>query len=67
MEYAIVPMLPNHWPAVRGIYGVGMASGYATFETELPDWEKWDCNHRKDCRLVALERCEENSADVPLD
>jgi L-amino acid N-acyltransferase YncA len=55
MEYSILPMLPDHWLAVREIYGQGIATGNATFETELPDWEKWDHNHRKDCRLVAVE------------
>jgi len=55
MPYAIVPMIPEHWPAVREIYEQGIASGNATFETELPDWQKWDSSHRKDCRLVAVE------------
>lgn len=53
MEYSIVPMQPEHWPAVREIYREGIATGNATFETETPDWEKWDSSHRKDCRLVA--------------
>jgi L-amino acid N-acyltransferase YncA len=55
MYCTIIPMLPNHWPAVQKIYGEGIATGNATFETEAPDWEKWDNGHRKDCRLVALE------------
>ena len=55
MEYAILPMVPDLWPTVREIYGEGIATGNATFETDLPDWEKWDSSHRKDCRLVALE------------
>jgi L-amino acid N-acyltransferase YncA len=58
MEYQIFPMLPDHWPAVREIYGEGIATGNATFATELPDWEEWDRSHRKDCRLVALESIE---------
>jgi len=55
MSFAILHMLPEHWPSVREIYGQGIATGNATFETELPDWQKWDSNHRKDCRLVAAE------------
>ncbi len=55
MGYRIIPMLPDHWPAVREIYGEGIATGDATFETELPYWEKWDSGHRRDCRLVALD------------
>lgn len=55
MDFPIMPMPPDLWPAVREIYRQGIATGNATFETELPEWEKWDGNHRKDCRLVALE------------
>src|SRR5579864_3371142 len=55
MSYPIVPMPPDLWPAVREIYRQGIATGNATFETEAPDWEKWDSGHRKDCRLVAVE------------
>ena len=56
MDFEIVPLLQQHWPGVREIYGEGIATGNATFETELPGWEKWDSNHRKDCRLVAVEK-----------
>ena len=55
MQYSILPMLSEHWPSVREIYAQGIATGNATFETELPDWEKWHACHRKDCRLVAVE------------
>jgi len=51
----ITPMLPESWLAVREIYSQGIATGTATFETELPDWEKWNNSHRKECRLLALE------------
>jgi len=53
MDYPILPMQPENWAAVREIYREGIATGNATFESELPDWEKWDNNHRKDCRLIA--------------
>ena len=55
MKYSILPMLPDYWEAVREIYTEGIATGNATFETEVPDWEKWDEGHRKDCRLVAVD------------
>jgi L-amino acid N-acyltransferase YncA len=64
MDYPILPMVPDLWPAVREIYAEGIATGNATFETELPDWEKWDSSHRKDCRLVALEPFEEDVAEL---
>lgn len=52
-------MPPNVWPSVQEIYSEGINTGNATFETELPDWEKWDGTHRKDCRLLALEMGDE--------
>ncbi len=53
MDLKISTMRPEDWPFVREIYGEGIATGNATFETELPDWPKWDANHRQDCRLIA--------------
>ena len=41
------------WEAVKGIYEDGIATGNATVETVAPDWERWNSNHRPDCRLVA--------------
>src|SRR6202158_1488818 len=69
MNYPIVPMPPDLWPAVREIYREGIVTGNATFETEVPDWEKWDSNHRKDCRLVALEPIDEAVGEflIPFD
>ena len=49
----IAPMDPAHWPAVRRIYQEGMATGMATFETEIPDWSAWDAGHLSTPRLVA--------------
>jgi L-amino acid N-acyltransferase YncA len=46
-------MTPQDWQAVRAIYLEGIATGNATFETDAPDWEKWDRGHLPDCRLVA--------------
>jgi L-amino acid N-acyltransferase YncA len=53
MELAIRPMTAEDWPAVRRIYAEGIATGNATFATELPDWQNWDSSHRPDCRLIA--------------
>jgi L-amino acid N-acyltransferase YncA len=30
----------------------------------VPDWERWDGSHRKDCRLIALELRDETVAEV---
>jgi L-amino acid N-acyltransferase YncA len=68
MDYPILPMPAELWPSVREIYREGIATGNATFETELPDWEKWDRSHRKDCRLVAFEPFEKDSEFlIPLE
>lgn len=48
-------MRRDDWPAVRDIYAEGIATGNATFETETPEWTKWDSTHLRDCRLVALD------------
>jgi L-amino acid N-acyltransferase YncA len=53
MDHHIALMQAADWPAVREIYSEGIATGNATFETELPEWHKWDSVHRKDCRLIA--------------
>lgn len=47
-------MDPDDWPEVARIYGEGIATGNATFETTAPGWETWDRNHSDDCRLVAV-------------
>jgi L-amino acid N-acyltransferase YncA len=50
----IIPLLPEHWPAVRTIYEQGIATGHATFQTGAPEWEEWDGGHLKHSRLVAI-------------
>jgi phosphinothricin acetyltransferase len=45
---------PEHWPEVARIYTDGIATGNATFETEVPDWEHWDASHLPEHRFVAL-------------
>ena len=49
----IGPMAPDDWEAVRAIYADGIATGQATFETEVPAWESWDASHLPFARLVA--------------
>jgi L-amino acid N-acyltransferase YncA len=50
----IAPLRADHWDAVARIYAEGIATGHATFETEVPNWERWDGSHLADHRLVAL-------------
>lgn len=49
----IEPLGPTDWPDVRTIYEQGIASGNATFETDLPDWDRWNAAHAVECRFVA--------------
>jgi L-amino acid N-acyltransferase YncA len=51
----IIPLLPEHWPAVKTIYEDGLATGQASFQTSAPSWEEWDRAHLKHSRLVATE------------
>jgi phosphinothricin acetyltransferase len=46
-------MAPPDWPGVRAVYLEGIATGNATFETEAPQWDRWDAVHSAACRLVA--------------
>src|SRR5215831_18922284 len=47
-------MQADDWAPVRQIYAEGIATGNATFETETPEWLKWDSGHIQTPRLVAL-------------
>jgi phosphinothricin acetyltransferase len=44
---------PDDWPEVARIFEEGIATGNATFETEVPSWEAWDAAHLPEHRLVA--------------
>jgi len=46
-------MTADDWPEVWAIYAQGIATGLATFETEVPEWEEWNAAHMESCRLVA--------------
>lgn len=49
---SIRPMTESDWPAVARIYGEGIQTGDATFETDVPKWREWDLAHVEECRLV---------------
>ena len=50
----ILPLLFDHWPAVKAIYESGLATGHASFQTSAPSWEEWDAAHLKHSRLIAI-------------
>ena len=53
-KLTIQELRPEHWPGVIRVYAEGIATGNATFETEVPTWEAWSSSHLPDHRLVAL-------------
>ena len=52
-EITVRPFEPPDWPAVARIYADGLASGVASFETDVPSWGEWDGGHLPVLRLVA--------------
>jgi phosphinothricin acetyltransferase len=55
-DVVVEEMTAADWPGVAGIYAQGIATGDATFETEVPAWEAWDATHLRGHRLVARDR-----------
>jgi phosphinothricin acetyltransferase len=49
----IAALRPRDWDDVARIYAEGIATGLATFETEVPGWAEWDRAHLPEHRLVA--------------
>jgi L-amino acid N-acyltransferase YncA len=54
MEISIRAMAAEDWEAVRAIYLAGIATGQATFETDIPFWTDWNKAHLPGPRLVAV-------------
>jgi phosphinothricin acetyltransferase len=54
MEVIFRPMIEADWSQVVEIYKLGINTGNATFETEIPDWDKWNSGHIQACRIVAV-------------
>ena len=44
---------PGDWAEVARIYAEGIATGNATFETEVPSWAAWDAAHLAGHRFLA--------------
>jgi len=53
MKVEIRPFNKRDWQAIAHIYAQGMATGIATFETEVPSFEIWNRKFLNECRLVA--------------
>src|SRR3954471_11457870 len=50
----LIPMLTEHAGAVLEIYSHGIASGMATFETTVPDWEEFNKKYLPHSRIIAV-------------
>jgi phosphinothricin acetyltransferase len=44
----------EHYRQVAAIYAEGLATGIASFETQIPDWKQWDEKFLAVCRYVAM-------------
>ena len=52
-DLEVRPFRDDDWPAVRAIYAQGIATGDATFETEVPAFDRWTSTHPPEHRFVA--------------
>ncbi|KJJ37968.1 GNAT family N-acetyltransferase [Aequorivita vladivostokensis] len=51
----LIEISEENYPEVARIYGEGLQTGTATFETTIPSWEKWDAGHLHFGRIIAVE------------
>jgi L-amino acid N-acyltransferase YncA len=56
MNIRIEKMTAEHWPAVREIYAIGIATKNATFEQQPPTWDVWHKSHWPGGRFVAIDK-----------
>lgn len=54
MEPIFRSMTEYDWPFVAEIYKQGIDTANATFEMEVPSWDKWNSSHLQKCRVVAI-------------
>ena len=52
---SFISIKETHYKDVARIYGEGIRTGIATFETSVPDWKKWDASHLKFGRIAFVE------------
>ena len=50
----IISISEENYVEVARIYKEGLQTGLATFETEVPHWEKWDVGHLSFGRILAV-------------
>jgi L-amino acid N-acyltransferase YncA len=53
MSVEVRDLRPEEWAEVARIYAEGIATGNATFETDVPSWAAWDAGHLAEHRFLA--------------
>ena len=53
MNILLRSMTEIDWSSVAEIYHQGIETRNATFEKDVPTWEKWNVGHLSVCRIVA--------------
>jgi phosphinothricin acetyltransferase len=53
MPVEVETMRRSDWSDVADIFRHGLATGHASFETDVPDYPAWDAAHLSEPRLVA--------------
>lgn len=48
-------ILKAHWTEIAAIYRLGIQSRQATFETDVPDWEKWSSSKDLSTSFVLID------------
>lgn len=52
-QFVVESMDEEDWEQVRSIYAEGIATGHATFETEVPSWDVWKTRQIPETGIVA--------------
>lgn len=55
MKLEFRTIVESDWDQVRRIYLEGLITGQASFESEAPNWQRWDSSHSVDCRIAVLD------------
>ncbi|GBL34651.1 hypothetical protein EMGBS15_02460 [Filimonas sp.] len=53
-EIRFIPITKENFPEVQEIYAQGIQTGHATFETNIPEWQKWDRSHLPPARIAVV-------------
>jgi len=55
VKFVIDELREEDWPRAALIFAEGIATGLASFDTEVPSWKRWDEAHLPGGRLAARE------------